>query len=89
MEAEIGKALLSMGSGGVVAGVILFFYRGRATELTQELVVARTKIDELQATVVAMLKSQVESEPARRETLSRLTRLVEDQSVLLKGKLVP
>ncbi len=86
MEAELGKALLSMGTGGLISGIILFFYRGRTTELTQELIAARSKIDTLQAQIVTMLTSQLESEPTRRETLSKLTRLVEDQSALLKGK---
>jgi len=84
MESELAKAMLSMGSGGVIAATILFFYRGKATELDA----ARNKIDALQAQIVSLLQAQMESEPSRRETLSKLTRLVEDQTILLKERLV-
>ena len=80
---EISKAMLAAGPGGLIASVLFFFYRGKATELDA----ARSKIDALQAQIVSMLQAQLESEPERRETLSRLTRLVEDQSVVLKGLL--
>ena len=73
--------MLAAGPGGLIATVLFFFYRGKATELDA----ARNKIDALQAQIVAMLTAQLESEPARRETLSKLTRLVEDQSIVLKG----
>ncbi len=87
MEAEIGKALLSMGTGGTIAGIIFFFYRGRTTELTAELAATRLKVDTLQDRITAMLQSQIEGEPQRRETMAKLARLVEDQSVLMRGKI--
>ena len=80
---ELSKAMLAAGPGGLIASVLFFFYRGKSTELEA----ARSKIDQLQAQIVAMLQAQLESEPARRETLAKLTRLVEDQSVVLKGLL--
>ena len=80
---ELTKAMLSAGPGGLIASVLFYFYRGKSQELDS----ARSKIDQLQAQIVAMLQAQLESEPERRETLSRLTRLVEDQSVVLKGLL--
>ncbi len=80
---ELSKAMLSAGPGGLIASVLFYFYRGKAQELES----ARNKIDTLQAQIVTMLQSQLESEPTRRETLSKLTRLVEDQSALLKGKI--
>ncbi len=88
MEAEIGKALLSMGTGGTIAGIIFFFYRGRTTELTAELAAERLKVDTLQDRITAMLQSQIEGEPQRRATMEKLARLVEDQSALLKGKVL-
>ncbi len=78
---ELTKAFLSAGPGGLIAATLFYFYRGKSTELDA----ARSKIDQLQSQIVTMLQSQLESEPARRETLSKLTRLVEDQSVVLKG----
>jgi len=81
---EISKAMLAAGPGGLIASVLFFFYRGKA----QELEGARAKIDALQAQIVSMLQAQMETEPSRRETLSKLTRLVEDQTVLLKERLV-
>ncbi len=80
---EISKAMMAAGPGGLIASVLFYFYRGKATELET----ARSKIEQLQAKIVEMLQAQLESEPTRRETLSKLTRLVEDQSVLLKEKL--
>ncbi len=88
MEAEIGKALLSMGTGGTIAGIIFFFYRGRTVELTADLTAERAKTAALQAQIVTMLQSQIEGEPQRRETMSKLARLVEDGNTLLKGKAV-
>ncbi len=76
-----------MGTGGTIAGIIFFFYRGRTAELTTELAAERLKVNALQAEVVGMLKSQIEGEPARRETMARLTRFMEDQNALLKGKI--
>ena len=73
-----------MGAGPVAS--LLFYWVWR---LTKEGERKDTKIDQLQGQIVAMLQAQLESEPTRRETLSKLTRLVEDQSVLLKGKLQP
>ncbi len=87
MEAEIGKALLSMGTGGTIAGIIFFFYRGRTTELTAELAAERVRSAALQTQIVSMLQSQIESEPKRRDTLDALKRLIEDQSAMLKGKI--
>ncbi len=86
MEAEIGKALLSMGTGGTIAGIIFFFYRGRTTELTVELAACRLRVDTLQGQIVSMLQAQIESEPKRRDTLDALKRLIEDQSAMLKAK---
>ena len=80
---ELTKAMLSAGPGGLIAATLYYFYRDKAAEL----IAARSKIDQLQSQIVDMLKAQLESEPARRETLSKLTRLVEDQSVVLKGLL--
>ncbi len=82
MESDIAKAMMSMGSGGVVAATLLYFYRGKAAELAE----ARARIEALQDRIVAMLQAQLESEPARRETLAGLKRLVEDQSAALKER---
>ncbi len=70
---------------GPVGGLLFYFLWGTKNELAT----ARAKIDQLQGQIVDMMKSQLESEPSRRETLSKLTRLVEDQTVLLKERLTP
>ncbi len=83
MESDIAKAMMAAGPGGLIATVLFYFYRGAKTELET----ARQRIDQLQDRIVTMLQAQIQDEPARRETLSKLTRLVEDQTVLLKGRL--
>ncbi len=85
MEAEIGKALLSMGTGGTIAGLIFYFYRGKQTELDA----ANVRIAALQDKIVSILQSQLESEPQRKETLAGIARSIESQGDLLKERLKP
>lgn len=83
MEGDLFKALMSVGSGGLVASIIFYFYREKATALDK----AETKIDGLQKTIVDMLKAQIDTEPARRETLSTIAKSLVDTNTFLKERL--
>ena len=80
LGADVAKAVIG---AGPVAALLFYFLWQKQKELDS----TKSKCDQYQAQIVAMLQAQLESEPARRETLSKLTRLVEDQSVVLKGLL--
>lgn len=77
------NALLQAGPGGLIAATLFYFYRGKQVELDA----ANARVAALQDRIVAIMQSQLESEPQRRETLSAIARLVQDQSDLLKEKL--
>lgn len=79
------KLLSGLGPGGTLAAFVLYLWRQRGLEIDK----LAAKVDSLQAEIIGMYKSQLESEPNRRETLSGIARSIEDQSDLLKERLKP
>lgn len=84
MDGIVADTAKALAGAGPVAMLLFYFLRQKQADLDR----ANTKVDTLQSQIVSMLQAQIESEPKRRETLDGLKRLVEDQSAMLKGKVV-
>lgn len=85
LTADMFKSLIGAGPTGILAGVWFYLWRQRGLDLDKR----DAKIEALQSEIIGMYKSQLESEPSRRETLSGIARSIEDQSDLLKDRLKP
>lgn len=90
ITADMMKAMLGLGPGGIAAGIWFFLWRSRGAELVDsraETAAARQKVDDLQVKIQNILQSQIEGEPQRRETLAAIARSVADTNSMLKDKL--
>lgn len=83
METKFLEGLMSIGSGGIVASIIFYFYREKATRLSQ----AEAQILALQQQVVDILKAQIDAEPQRREVLGKVVQSLADMNTFIKERL--
>lgn len=85
MDGDVFKLLTGTGGlgAGAMAGVWFYLWRQRGLEIDKR----DAKIDTLQGEIISMYKSQLESEPQRKETLAGIARSIESQGDLLKERL--
>lgn len=69
--------------GTAVTGAIGWLFRAKQAELDK----ANARIVELQDKLVSMMQSQLEAEPARKETLAAIARAIEGNTTLIKERL--
>ena len=75
--------VLGGGIGTALTGAVAWVFRGKQAELDA----ANARIVVLQDKLVSIMQSQLEAEPARKETLASIARAIEGQTSLIKERL--